>query len=278
MIDKALANATGAHPLALGQGTIELALRPVSFDLSPGGFALALAAETSPLASGSVQWPARGSVPAVLGPTTRQVRVAVSRDFLESALVALWSAGSLDIDLALGGPGPGSSLPIDASSLGKLVPELAGSVPPGTPLVARVRPRCPPELRVGSGVAPLVLAVGEVELELLANEQGVLRSLLAVSVHGEVPVDVVATGGSLGVVPAPVRASFLFSIVRQPVRIDEERLAVRLSLLADALLPRAFTALASIPLPVLVGHSLVDPEVSVSQPGFDHLVLGASLR
>jgi hypothetical protein len=277
MIDKALANATGAHPFTLGQGTVQLALRPVSVDLSPNGFALALAAEASPLASGSTQWPARGSVPATLGPTTCDARVAISQDFLESALVALWSAGSLDVDFQLGGPGAGSSLALDASSLGKLVPELTGAVPAGTPLVARIRPRCPPELRVGAGVAPLVLAIGEVEVELLANEQGALRSLLTVSVHGEIPVDVVTTP-SLGIAPAPTRASFLFSIVQQPVRIDEERLAVRLSLLADALLPRAFTALASIPLPVLLGHPLVDPSVSISQPGFDHLVLGASLR
>lgn len=280
LLDRELAALATPQQITVNGAALDFSARLTRASVTPAGCTISVAADAAPSSSGAAgEFVARGAQPPFLGGAPKAAKLAISQDLLSKALTTLWRAGALDMEIRGTGGASSSGLPLDGAALAKLVPELAGAVPAATPLVIRLRPRCPPELRVGAGPSPFRLVLGELHLEILADLGGALDPLLTVSVHAEIPVDASLGQSVFTVKPSPQRPRFLFAVVAQPkVRVDELRLATRLTVVADAILPKAFVPLAAITLPTILGRTITDGELSVPAPGFDHMVVGASLR
>jgi hypothetical protein len=266
-----LAALANPAPLVTNGVAIAFSGSLTSFDVSPSGSVLAATGDVLPAASVAGSPEIAGPAP-VLG-AGPGVTVALSPDLLARATTAAWGAGVLDLDLdaaawsALGGGLP----PLTVQGFSALVPELGTVLAPTTPLTMRVRPKLPPLVVVSPGL--VTLHVGELVLELDADTGSVPSPALSVSIHGTVPLDVSVTGSSLALSLAPLRPSFSFSVVSQPlVAVDASALQARLSIVADALLPTLLASL-QVPLPLVHGRPFTSVTVSALGPLSDWLAV-----
>ncbi len=284
-LDQELNSLMGPSTVTLNAVDLTYQIVPSTIAIDSTGLEVGLGVRLdAPLAPGVTAPPgymATPGSPPVLT-TNKAIAATIDDDLINMAMTVAWQSGLIQFELddsMLAGGGFGGISSLEFGALGaQLFPELDGHIDPTTPMILRLSAGLPPYVRLG-GAGFVDMQIGELYLEVLVDQNGVLEPIVGLTVHADVAVDVtIDSATNVLTIAIPQRPTFLFDVRDQPMTaLDPLRLQTLLTLALDAMLPSLMTN-AQLQIPAFFGIELINLDFAVEGPAADHLTIGADVQ